>query len=192
MPGTLETAPSPTVHEAIDTRKSVRAFLPDPVDPALLREILTTASRAASGGNLQPWRIHVLAGEARDALVAAVAEQQKETPFGDGPEYPIYPHDLTEPYLTRVPQQNGEPNALVQWRQLAQDLQMLAETGRPTADFLERLAKIEAQERAAHKLQQDYGISFEELKVCDCTRTGLVARVCTRLRVPGSVVPLWR
>lgn len=101
MPGTLETAPSPTVHEAIDTRKSVRAFLPDPVDPALLREILTTASRAASGGNLQPWRIHVLAGEARDALVAAVAEQQKETPFGDGPEYPIYPHDLTEPYLTR-------------------------------------------------------------------------------------------
>ena len=60
--------------------------------------------------------------------------------------------EVTEPYLTRVPQNNGEPSSLVQWRQLAQDLQMLAETGRPTADFLERLAKIEAQERAAAKL----------------------------------------
>ena len=65
-----------------------------------------------------------------------------------------------------MPQQNGEPQALVQWRQLAQDLQMLAETGRPTADFLERLAKIEAQERAGMKLKKDYGIDFEELKVC--------------------------
>ncbi|NNL65538.1 MAG: nitroreductase [Myxococcales bacterium] len=101
MTATLETAPAPTVHEAIDTRKSVRAFLPDPVDPTLLREILTTASRAASGGNLQPWRLYVLAGAARDALVEAVAEKQKETPFGDGPEYPIYPPDLTEPYKTR-------------------------------------------------------------------------------------------
>jgi len=73
--------------------------------------------------------------------------------------------EVTEPYLTRVPLQNGEPQALVQWRQLAQDLQMLAETGRPTADFLERLAKIEAAERASEKLQKDYGISFEELKL---------------------------
>ena len=71
--------------------------------------------------------------------------------------------EVTEPYLTRVPQQQGEPMALVQWRQLAQDLQMLAETGRPTADFLERLANIEAKERAAKKLDKDYGISFEEL-----------------------------
>jgi len=73
--------------------------------------------------------------------------------------------EVTEPYLTRVPMQAGEPYALVQWRQLAQDLQMLAETGRPTADFLERLALIESKERAAKKLQADYGISFDELKV---------------------------
>jgi len=73
--------------------------------------------------------------------------------------------EVTEPYLTRVPQQAGEPFALVQWRQLAQDLQMLAETGRPTADFLERLASVEAKERAGRKLQSDYGITFEELKL---------------------------
>ena len=32
--------------------------------------------------------------------------------------------EVTEPYLTRVPQNNGEPTSLVQWRQLAQDLQV--------------------------------------------------------------------
>merc|ERR1719231_161369 len=74
-------------------------------------------------------------------------------------------NEVVEPYITRAPLQDGEPMPLVQWRQLAQDLQMLAETGRPTADFLERLAKIEAQERAAAKLQKDYGITFEELKL---------------------------
>jgi nitroreductase len=101
MSPTLETAPSRSVHEAIETRKSVRAFLPDPVDPELVRTILSRAARAASGGNLQPWRLYVLAGEARDALVAAVAEKQKDKPFGDGPEYDIYPRDLTEPYRSR-------------------------------------------------------------------------------------------
>ncbi len=43
----------------------------------------------------------MLAGEARDALVRAVAEGRSEKPFGDGPEYQIYPSDLTEPYQGR-------------------------------------------------------------------------------------------
>jgi len=73
--------------------------------------------------------------------------------------------EVTEPYLTRAPLQNGEPVALVQWRQLAQDLQMLAETGRPTADFLERLAMVEARERASKMLEADYGVSVDELKL---------------------------
>jgi hypothetical protein len=73
--------------------------------------------------------------------------------------------EITEPYLTRAPLQNGEPLALVQWRQLAQDLQMLAETGRPTADFLERLAMVEARERASRMLEADYGVTVDELKV---------------------------
>jgi nitroreductase len=93
--------PSPTVSHAIQSRRSVRAFLPDPVAEDVVREILSIASRAASGGNLQPWKISVLAGEARDALVNAVAERMKETPFGEGPEYAIYPPDLEEPYRGR-------------------------------------------------------------------------------------------
>lgn len=97
----IVTTASPTVSEAIDTRRSVRAFLPDPVSAATLRELVEKATRAASGGNLQPWRIHVLSGAARDRLVEAVAEKQKTSPFGDGPEYDIYPRGLGEPYKTR-------------------------------------------------------------------------------------------
>ena len=74
-------------------------------------------------------------------------------------------NEVCEPYLTRVPLQNGEPSAMVQWRQLAQDLQMLAETGRPTADFLERLAAVEAKERASVMLEKEYGVSMDELKL---------------------------
>jgi nitroreductase len=97
----LETAPSKTVSGAIATRRSVREFLPDPVPEVLVREIVEQATRAPSGGNLQPWQLHVLAGDARAALVDRVAEKSKTTPFGDGPEYDIYPHDLTRPYTTR-------------------------------------------------------------------------------------------
>ncbi|MDP6979715.1 MAG: nitroreductase [Myxococcota bacterium] len=93
--------PTPRVTDAIETRRSVREFLPDPVPEDVVRSILTTASRSASGGNLQPWKVSVLGGEARDRFVASVAERSKETPFGDGPEYAIYPPDLQEPYKGR-------------------------------------------------------------------------------------------
>ena len=94
-------SPSPGVSEAIETRRSVREFETTPIAEADLREIVSTATRAASGGNLQPWKLYVLAGDAREELVDRVAEKSKQTPFGDGPEYPIYPPDLSEPYHGR-------------------------------------------------------------------------------------------
>ena len=97
----LMTTASVTVSEAIETRRAVRDFKSEPIAEECIREILGTASRAASGGNLQPWKVYVLAGAARDALVRAVADSRTEKPFGDGPEYPIYPADLTEPYRDR-------------------------------------------------------------------------------------------
>lgn len=97
----LVVEPSPSVSEALATRRSVRAFLPDPVPEQTVREMVAAASRAASGGNLQPWKLYVLAGAAREELLRAVEERSVEKPFGDGPEYDIYPKDLTEPYRTR-------------------------------------------------------------------------------------------
>ncbi|HEX3675455.1 MAG TPA: nitroreductase [Rhizomicrobium sp.] len=89
------------VSEALATRKTVRAFRPDPVAAETVRRILSMAARAPSGGNLQPWKAYVLLGAARDELVRRVAEKRKETPMGEAPEYHIYPPALTEPYKTR-------------------------------------------------------------------------------------------
>lgn len=108
----IVTTPSTTVTDAIETRRSTRAFLPDPVPEETLRELIGTAARAASGGNLQPWKLYVLLGAARDRLVAAVAEKRKTKPL-DGLEYDIYPRELTEPYVTRRGQLAGEMYELV-------------------------------------------------------------------------------
>jgi nitroreductase len=89
------------VSEAIATRKSVRAFKSDPVDIATIKEILSCAARAPSGGNLQPWRVYVLSGAARDELVRRVKEKMQQTPMGEAPEYHIYPPELAEPYKSR-------------------------------------------------------------------------------------------
>ncbi len=89
------------VSEALATRKSVRAFKPDLVSRETVESILALASRAPSGGNLQPWKVHVLLGAAKDELVRRTKARMMENPRGGTPEYHIYPPDLTEPYKTR-------------------------------------------------------------------------------------------
>lgn len=90
-----------SVSEAVASRRSVRAFLDQPVAPELLREILAKAQRAPSGGNLQPWIVHVLAGAELARFKALIAARRAENPFGEGAEYPIYPDGLVEPYRSR-------------------------------------------------------------------------------------------
>ncbi len=88
------------VSEAVDRRMSVRAFLPDPVPRATIAEALAKASRAPSGGNLQPWIITVLEGESMARFRDAMRPRLER--FGPDPlEYPIYPENLHEPYRTR-------------------------------------------------------------------------------------------
>jgi nitroreductase len=90
------------VRDAIATRYSCRAFLPTPVPESTVREILDRAARAPSGGNLQPWLVHALAGERLEALKAQLRPRfAKELPRGEGAEYQVYPPDLKEPYYTR-------------------------------------------------------------------------------------------
>lgn len=87
--------------EAIDTRMSCRAFLPTPVPEATVRQILETAKRAPSGGNLQPWHVYVLAGEQREDFLKLIRKRMLDHPRGETPEYHIYPPDLKEPYRSR-------------------------------------------------------------------------------------------
>jgi nitroreductase len=96
-----------SVDAAILSRYSNRAFLPKPVEHALLENLLQVASRAASGTNTQPWKVYVLQGAKKDALVNQVvaahnaisadptlAVQYKE-------EYDYYPEKWISPYIDR-------------------------------------------------------------------------------------------
>ncbi len=85
------------VSEAVQSRRSVRAFLPKPVPESLLRELIAKAARAPSGGNLQPWRLYVLSGQSLADFRARMAGKPSISP----PEYTIYPANLGEPYRTQ-------------------------------------------------------------------------------------------
>ena len=88
------------VTEAVQKRISVRAFRPDPVPESLVREIIDVARFAPSGGNLQPTRVIVVAGEER-AKVVALAQSALAAGIDEERERPIYPPNLWEPYRTR-------------------------------------------------------------------------------------------
>lgn len=88
-----------TVTEAVLSRRSVRAFLNRPVPLPLIEQILTKASRAPSGGNVQPWQIYVISGDALRRFNARMAERLAQSAEGDLPlEYEVYPKPLKAPY----------------------------------------------------------------------------------------------
>lgn len=90
-----------SVSEAISSRRSSRAFLTRPVEEALLRNILEVARYAPSSGNVQPWRLYVLAGSELKQLNTAVAGTLSHKPRGEGMGYPIYPQNLKPAYQAR-------------------------------------------------------------------------------------------
>lgn len=69
----------PTVFEKIvRSRRSVRGFLPDPVDRKTLEKVFALAQTAPSNCNTQPWHVHVasgaIAGQIKQRLAEAVAK----------------------------------------------------------------------------------------------------------------------
>lgn len=89
-----------TVEDAIRGRKSTRAFLTKPVPRELIARILTTAGRAPSGSNIQPWKVFVIDGKQRDEIAADLL--QRYDTVGEGArEYEYYPTKWYEPYLAR-------------------------------------------------------------------------------------------
>lgn len=89
------------VDEALMSRRSVRAFLPDPVSREVLEEILSVASRAPSGTNIQPWRVRVLTGAAKQRLSDAIVQQYDAAAGTDRAEYDYYPRQWFSPYVDR-------------------------------------------------------------------------------------------
>lgn len=91
------------VSEAIERRSSARAFRADPVPEVQITDILGRAARSPSGGNLQPWRVHVLSGHALHEFLDVVGRTAPDA----APGYQIYPDKLWEPFRTRR-FENGE------------------------------------------------------------------------------------
>lgn len=91
-----------SVSAAMASRRSIRAFQDVPVDTALLRGIMEKAQRAPSGGNVQPWHVAMVTGDALRKLISAVQKVMMAGGGGiaDG-EYVIYPPGLPEPYMAR-------------------------------------------------------------------------------------------
>ena len=86
------------VGEAVVRRRSIRQFLPDPVPGEVVRSLIVDAARAPSGGNLQPWRVHAVAGEPLERFRAIIKAKMADNPRGEPPEYAVYPKDLWEPH----------------------------------------------------------------------------------------------
>lgn len=86
------------VIEAISTRKSIRAFKPDPVPKEVLTEVMEAALGAPSWGNTQPWEFAILGGQVIKEVKAKLVERgATRTPPSPDIAWP----EFEEPYLSR-------------------------------------------------------------------------------------------
>ena len=96
-----------TVDEAITSRMAVRAFTQQAVPRQTIEDLLKVASRAPSGTNTQPWKVYVLQGASRAALVdkvCAIHEAMRTNPalLEEYQEpYDYYPAKWFSPYIER-------------------------------------------------------------------------------------------
>ena len=89
-----------SIAEAISGRQSIRAFTKQAVPRGAIERILEVAARAPSGSNMQPWKVRVLTGAARDALSRALVARHEAGDNGTW-EYQYYSDVWREPYLAR-------------------------------------------------------------------------------------------
>ena len=91
------------VDQTIESRRSIRAYLPTPVARQDIEQILAVASRAPSGTNTQPWNAYVLTGQPLKAMtqeiVSAFLTPPEDQTYEE--EYAYYPSQWTSPYKER-------------------------------------------------------------------------------------------
>jgi len=86
---------------ALDSRSSARVFKSDPVSRDLVEEILERAARSPSGTNVQPWKVYVAMGPARERLTRELLAYREKNPEDGGKEWPTVSKRV-EPYLSRM------------------------------------------------------------------------------------------
>jgi nitroreductase len=113
------------VIDALNARRSVRAYLPKPVPRETLEAIVAAAARTPSWANTQPWQVFVVTGEAlariREGFAQCHARGEKpqiETATPD--EWPQAARDNTRALQEAQAEQCGE--ALAQFGPLNQTM----------------------------------------------------------------------
>ncbi len=89
------------VFVAARSRRSIRAYKPDPVPLQLLRDIVELGRHAPSGSNIQPWRVHVLTGATLKRVGSAIQSAFLSDEPGHQRDYDYYTDPVFEPYLKR-------------------------------------------------------------------------------------------
>ncbi|MGI9422450.1 MAG: nitroreductase [Hyphomicrobiaceae bacterium] len=89
------------VLDAINSRKSIRAFKPDPVPKETIDKILEISQRAPSGTNTQPWHVYVCTGAVKQAITDDVLEMVKSGGGRDYPDYDYYPEKWKDHHNAR-------------------------------------------------------------------------------------------
>ncbi|HEX9675519.1 MAG TPA: nitroreductase family protein [Anaerolineales bacterium] len=89
----------PELQVLLRSRRSVRRFRPDPIDPALIRGLLEAARWAPSPHNRQPWRFVVLQeADNRQRLAQAMGERLRAERLADGADPQAVQADVSRSY----------------------------------------------------------------------------------------------
>ena len=86
--------------DIIKSRYSVRSFTKKNVGIEIIKEILQISTCAPSGGNIQPWKVYVVTGNAKEKLIER-ALSNYDNGVQEKIEYEIYPNPLDEEYRKR-------------------------------------------------------------------------------------------
>ncbi|HID68924.1 MAG TPA: nitroreductase [Desulfobacterales bacterium] len=84
----------------LQQRKSVRAFLDKEVETEKINAILSAASHAPSGANIQPWQVAVVGGETKKELQTQIENSFRQGVRGEA-DYQYYPKKWIRPYKFR-------------------------------------------------------------------------------------------
>jgi nitroreductase len=94
---------------AINQRKSIRAFKPDPVPLELIRKIIEQAQRAPSWANTQPWEFAIATGKKLKAIQDAFVKRGGSG-MPNTPAEVARPPDYPEPYISRIKKMQAQEN----------------------------------------------------------------------------------
>ncbi|MFK8051181.1 MAG: nitroreductase [Halioglobus sp.] len=81
-------SPTEVFKDVVASRRSLRAFKSDPVPADILESVFSTALRAPSNCNTQPWLVHVASGESVETL-----RREMPTRFMSGEMTMDFPYD---------------------------------------------------------------------------------------------------